>query len=307
MLREAASISNSMGTPVSQPAMPPNILAIRERLSDLAASDLNEFQQFLMRLRKVCPEQAAEAFLWYIADNGLNPAVQYMSAWLGVDVLYVSVLLTSENLPLEVVANVIAVVKQMDTNFLVKFAQAASTLKSPQVILRALALFPGIGDHGVLIPWLRSLAQNTDMRVRSRSAKLLCELRPNKSLIERQMQSTDPRVRAGAIEALWQLRSEDGRQLFQAALTDFHHRVVGNALVGLYRLGDTGVLNDMIALCVHKDHLFRATMAWAMGFVKDLRAIPILRDLSSDKSHLVRKNAIKSLDVLESLPPPQSS
>ena len=57
-----------------------------------------------------------------------------------MDAVYVSVLLTSETLPPDVVAKVIAVVEEMDGHFLVKFAQAANTLKSPQVIVRALAI-----------------------------------------------------------------------------------------------------------------------------------------------------------------------
>ena len=52
------------------------------------------------------------------------------------------------------------------------------------------------------------------------------------------MQSLDPRVRAGAIEALWHHPNDDTRSMLEAALADPHHRVMGNALVGLYGLGE---------------------------------------------------------------------
>jgi HEAT repeat protein len=117
------------------------------------------------------------------------------------------------------------------------------------------------------------------------------------------MTSEDARVRASAVEALVgrATNAEDARSVFRAALQDKNHRVVGNALVGLYSMGDKSALDEMIVLSKHKDHLFRAAMAWAMGFVKDIRAIPTLREMNSDPSLVVRKRALNSLLMLEKL------
>jgi HEAT repeat protein len=279
--------------------------AITAKLDVLASSDTNEFRHFLRRLRKVFPEQAAEASLAYMAAHGPDPAAQSMAYWLSVDQVYITVLLDPEALTPQVAAKAVPVVKEIDPQFTPKFTKAVGELTDPAATLRALGLLPALGDFGFLIPWLRSLNNNTDLRVRSRAAKLLCELRPNKGLIERQMQSDDPRVRAGAIEVLWNSKTEDARLIFRSAVSDPHHRVVSNALVGLYLLGDEHVLNDMIELCAHKDHLFRSATAWAMAHVKDPRAIPVLQELVHDRSAMVRKRAAAGLVILESILPPE--
>jgi HEAT repeat protein len=275
---------------------------ILERFDALATSDMAEFRQFFRRLRKQFPEQAAEACLLYMASHGVDTAAHSMAFWFGGDSPYIQILLDEESLSIDTAHKAIAVVRDIDPQFLLKFTKVVSALDLSPRILRALSLMPAIGDYSILIPWLRKLTEHPDQRVRSRSSKLLCELRPNKGLIERQMHSDDSRVRANAIEAMTHARNlDDARTLFRDALKDKNHRVVGNALVGLYKLGDESALNHMIELCANKDHLFRAAMAWAMGFVKDVRAIPALRELTTDNSLVVRKRALNSLLILEAL------
>ena len=99
-----------------------------------------------------------------------------------------------------------------------------------------------------MLPWLRQLSNHDDQRIRSLSVKQLCQLRPNKALIERQMRSSDPRVRANAIEALWHSKTSDAKELFTTAAADPHHRVVANALVGLHFQGDNSAFTRMTEL-----------------------------------------------------------
>ena len=277
------------------------------RFEALAAADLTEFRQFFRRLYKTFPEQAAEACLWHIASHGLDPAAKSMAFWLGIDSTYVTVLLDLNTLPAEVAAKTMPIVRDIDPQFLVKFAKATAALTAPPVILRALGLLPALVDYSGVISWLRALAQHSDVRVRSRSAKLLCDLRPSKGNIERQLQSRDARVRAGAVEALWHIKGdialEDVRALLRTGANDPHHRVLANALVGLHRLGESDALSRMEVLCKHKDHLFRAAAAWAVGFVKDTAAIPAMEALLADNSLVVRKRASGTLYILKSLLP----
>ena len=48
----------------------------------------------------------------------------------------------------------------------------------------------------------------------------------------------DPRVRSNAVEANWQHKDEAALTLFNTAMRDAHHRVIGNGAVGLYYAGD---------------------------------------------------------------------
>jgi HEAT repeat protein len=101
------------------------------------------------------------------------------------------------------------------------------------------------------------------------------------------------------MEALWQPTAvevaQDVLPFFRIALADPNHRVVANALVGLYRLGETEALQKMIVHCSDGQHLFRAAMAWAMGVIDDTRAVPTLKNLSVDRSFTVRQRASSSL------------
>ena len=190
-----------------------------------------------------------------------------MAYWLVGDATYISVLLDIESLPAAVAAQAAAVVKDLDPQFFLRFSKATARPNLSGVSFCAASAYcRSLGDYSILIFWLRALGQNGDVRVRSRAAKLLCELRPNKGLIERQMLSGDARVRAGAIEAVWHAKNDESRAIFQAALSDCHHRVVSNVLVGLYRMGQTETLNDMIDLCAHKDHLFPGCHGLGHGF-----------------------------------------
>jgi hypothetical protein len=265
----------------------------------MASGTVEDFSAPFQRLRKMFPREVAEACLWFIASHELNAAGRGMAFWLSTQGRYVDILFESDAVPADVACKALAALKTVDEAFLIRFMKAAEQISSPSAILRALSLVPALGDYSILIPWLRKLCVHTDERVKSRAVKLLCELRPNRALIERQMQSADPRVRANAIEALWRSRTPEATEIFQSAASDVHHRVVGNALVGLHLQDDPGALLKMIELSRHPDPLVRAAMAWCFGFIQDERAVPVLQDLSKDASMVVRKRALRSLLALQ--------
>jgi HEAT repeat protein len=274
--------------------------SIQEAFSTFASSDMAKFNVFFRRMRQVFPEEVTEACLWYIAARGSDAAAQQMAQWLSGHSRYLEVLFDPTSLSVEVAAKAAAVLKEADEHFFVKFFKLASNLAAPQQALRALSLLPAVGDYSVLLPLLRQLTHHTDDRVRSKAVKVLCELRPNKTLIERQMQSAEPRVRASAIEALWYVRGAETAGIFRLALSDTHHRVIANALVGLHLQQDGSAFEKMIELAAHREPLFRSAMAWALGYIMDKRAVPELEVLSKDPSIMVRKRALRSLLALQS-------
>lgn len=109
----------------------------------------------------------------------------------------------------------------------------------------------------------------------------------------------DPRVRANAIESLWGVNSPNARELLTFAASDANNRVVGNALLGLYYLGEPAVLADLVKLSVHESELFRASAAWVMGETGDPRFSDALRRMISDPDTLVRKRAFTALAQLK--------
>jgi HEAT repeat protein len=286
---------------------------VYEVFGSAAAASLQEFRRQFQAVHSQTPLRAVKLFLYYLGTRGLDPVSESMAFWSTSGTTYISVLLATgpllaESLSPEIAANAIALLPRLDPQFLFKFARSAAALREVEEILHALRLAPALGDYSILIPWLRALIQSSNLRLRSRAAKLLCQLRPNKGLIDRHLHSSDPRIRAAVMEALWQPKvldtTEDVLPFFRTALTDSNHRVVANALVGLYRLGETDALNSMIAHCADKQHLFRAAMAWAMGVVEDARAVPSLLHLTLDRSYTVRQRATNSLATLGVRQPP---
>jgi HEAT repeat protein len=256
-----------------------------------------QFMVFFRRMRQAFPEELTEACLWYIAAGGSAAAAREMAQWLSGQSRYLEVLFDPASFSVEVAAKALAVLKEVDDDFFAKFFRVASELANPQNALRALSLLPALGDNGV--PLLRTLSRHADERVRSKAVELLCELRPNKILIERQMQSEEPRVRASALEFLWYARNMETASIFQSALSDPHHRVIANALIGLHLQRDSSAFPKMVELASHREPLVRSAMAWACGDILDKRAVPVLEVLSGDPSAMVRKRALGSLKALQ--------
>jgi hypothetical protein len=286
---------------------------LHEFNASIASGRLNEFRGRFQRLYENAPIRAVKYFLYYAATVGFDPISEAMAFWATSGTLYISILLDTEaansgRLALKNATQSLPVLGLFDRQFYFKFAYSVAALTNADTILRALHLAPALGDYSILIPWLRGLEKNSDSRVRARAAKLLCQLRPNNGNIQRHMQSTDGRVRASALEALWDsknvVRDGDAFRFFRSALTDSHHRVVANALVGLYRLGELEAIHKMISLSSNKQHLFRAAMAWAMGVVEDSRAIPTLETMKADRCYAVRQRAHHSLATLSPQQPP---
>jgi HEAT repeat protein len=268
-------------------------------LGNFASSDMAKFEIFFRRMRQAFPAEVTEACLCYIAAHGLDTAAHQMTQWLTGRSRYLEVLFDPTLLSAEAATKAAGVLKEVDEYFFAKFFRVASEVDTPQKALRVLSLLPVLGDSPVLLPLLRSLGRYSDEGVRSKAVELLCELRSNKIPIERQMASDEPRVRARALEFLWYVRNKETSGIFRKALSDSHHRVIANALVGLHLQHDSSAFPKMVELAAHTDPLMRSAMAWSFGYILDKRAVPMLEVLSKDSSTMVRTRALRSLAAIQ--------
>ena len=163
---------------------------------------------------------------------------------------------------------------------------------------RVLAALDTEGRYDSLLPWLRSLLKHKDNRIKSKAVKLLCKAWPNSELIEEQLKSTDGRIRANAIEALWFHQSPASRAIFYNALSDPNHRVVVNALIGLYYQDDKTAMPGLLSLSKHSSELFRAAAIWAFNHLYDYRAVTALQALLDDGCKHIREKARNALTTL---------
>src|SRR5262249_50068479 len=82
------------------------------------------------------------------------------------------------------------------------------------------------------------------------------------------------------------------------AALDEHHRVVGNALVGLYLCGRTDVVWRLKDMSRRPEEIFRRAAAWAMGSTGDPRFLQRLDELRLDADRGVLGAALKAIQAI---------
>lgn len=127
-----------------------------------------------------------------------------------------------------------------------------------------------------LLPLVVQFLRTRGERVSSKAAMMVAQ---RSQRVELALADSDPRVRANGIQALWGIDTQKARRILLSSLEDPNNRVVGNAILGLLRVGDRSVIPNLVALAKHPDPLFRATAAWVMGQSADPRFVDTLREL----------------------------
>jgi hypothetical protein len=160
---------------------------------------------------------------------------------------------------------------------------------------RIMEIICEIAEPGRIMPSLMRLMRHRDANIRSKAVKMIGRGSHSVKWVMGRLSENDPRVRANAIESLWGVDSPEAQTLLNFAASDTGSRVAGNALLGLYYLGDSSVLPEIIKLAAHEAESFRSTAAWLMGQTADPRFTDALRRMIMDTDPLVRKHALASL------------
>jgi hypothetical protein len=166
---------------------------------------------------------------------------------------------------------------------------------APGMAERLLEIIDSISDGKRILPSLMRMLRNDNPFLRSKVVLMIGRSGRSIAWIEKRLQETDTRVRANAIEAMWGIESEQARDLLQWAMKDTNNRVVGNALVGLYRLGEVSPLAEIIKMAAHDSAAFRRTAAWVMGETGDPRFSEVLGRMIADGHADVRKSAFAAV------------
>jgi hypothetical protein len=151
-----------------------------------------------------------------------------------------------------------------------------------------------------LFPSLARMVRHTDERLRSRPVPMMGRESRSIPWLQRCLAAANPRTRADAVEAFWGVDSDAVRALLQKAAGDINNRVAGNAVLGLYRIGDPVAIPRLLELAGRPSTLFRTTAAWVMGQTGDPRFTEALARMLGDTDGLVRKRAFDSLGKIRS-------
>lgn len=160
---------------------------------------------------------------------------------------------------------------------------------------RLISVLAEISDGIRILPSLARLLHNANPYLRSKLVLMIARANRSTNWVQSRMADADPRIRANVVEALWELSGCHARELLAAAAHDNNNRVAGNALLGLYRLGDCSMLAEAVSMARHQAQEFRATAAWLMGETGDDRFRTALAALIQDPVPMVRSRALKAL------------
>jgi hypothetical protein len=152
-----------------------------------------------------------------------------------------------------------------------------------------------ISDGDRLVPSVLKVLKHSNPKIRSKAALFIGSRTQNLAWAANRTQEYDARVRANILESLIGLNSEFVHQLFRSNVDDENNRVAGNAVLGLYLLGDTASIPLIHEMARHPESRFRNTCAWVMGRTGDPRFAPAFSELINDPDQIVRAQAFKGL------------
>jgi HEAT repeat protein len=175
------------------------------------------------------------------------------------------------------------------------------------IALRVLKMIDAISDCSRITVYLMQLERHRSAEVRSKVALLLGRGNVNLRRVRNLLASEDDRLRAGAVEALWGLKTQESRDILRDAASDPHRRVAINALIGLCKAGESDARNRLIELSAGGDPISRRAAVWGMGQTGDPEFVPILEVLIKDTDERVRRRAARSLARLRLAPSPRGA
>ena len=258
-------------------------LRVRTVLGELLAADAPGFCRAAVPLLKEGLARVGVQFL-YTLLTGVLPLCNPALASLEDDVAIARALMEKEPL--------------LDVKLARRISNSMALGNQPlenAVTLRILEVLAAIADGSRILPVLIQVLRQPDPRLRSKAALLVGRTNKSAPWVEQFLREPDARVRANSLEALWGEETGAVHAVFLAAMKDRNNRVLGNALLGLYRLGDASAIHSILKMATHAVSAFRATAAWTMGQTGDPRFLPCLAQMIGETNSVARRNVFRAL------------
>lgn len=182
--------------------------------------------------------------------------------------------------------------------YLVENTQSIGNGACPPELQRLIDVLSEVSDGNRILPSLMALTRLPNPYLQSKAVLMIGRINRNVKWIQSRLAEPDSRIRANAVEALWGVDTEEARRLLRAAVRDADNRVAGNALIGLYRLGDSWTIPEIVAMGSHDSRRFRATAAWVMGETGDPRFVRVLARMIGEPNGVVRTPAFTALNQI---------
>lgn len=265
----------------------------------------------MRQLLEAGPQQFFEEALPILRTDAENHGVQYLVTLLLINDLILQALSDPQLFSLPEATHLAQILLRVEPLLDIKMARALIDVADPNSKreleeraasergTRVLEILSAISDGARILPVMAQLLHHPNVWVRSKAALMVGRSNKNHKWVSQQLEETDGRVRANAIESLWGVESEGSQSVFWSAVSDPDNRVVGNALIALYRLGKAGSIPLIIDLLKHPSTDFRVTGIWVMGESGDQRFSGLLARYLSDPIATVRSAAFRSIAKLK--------
>jgi HEAT repeat protein len=172
----------------------------------------------------------------------------------------------------------------------------------PFVVDRLLELLGAITPAERIQAVLKPFVESEDLRVRSKASKLYAYATGDAQWAMQFLGHDDPRVTANIVEALGGARSTpELKDFFWAAAGSPNGRVAGNAVIGLFQIGEPGAADVLRRLCRHEAPSVRASAAWVIGTVGWIEGMDVALEMTRDPNPKVQRDALQAVRRLQSL------
>jgi len=173
---------------------------------------------------------------------------------------------------------------------------------SPGVVDRLLELIGAVTPAERISEVLEPYINSDNPRVRSKALKLFACATGDAQWAMQFLGHSDTRFTANVVEALWGAKSTpELKEFFWAACGSPNGRVAGNAVVGLFHLGDPRAIEILRRLCRDESAGVRASAAWVIGTVGWIEGLDLAVSMVQDPNPKVQRNAIQVVRRLRSL------
>jgi HEAT repeat protein len=188
---------------------------------------------------------------------------------------------------------------RFDTLFLKRYSDRDSVNWSEDELLAALEILDAVSERDRLVLGVSKFMRSPNANIRSRAAKFLARRRPTLGLIADLARESDPVVRAGLIEGLYDRKEEFVPPIFREHIHDQYPSVAASALMGMYQTGDPNAILRVDEMAKNLRPEFRVASATLMGRTGDPRFSSTLATLLSDNDEGVRRAALRGLSEIK--------
>ena len=281
---------------------------LKKLAADFVAQPMTRGRE-IRDLMEHSPVEFCSAAMELLGGEDSERVQRYLVALLGTNNLLIPCL-TDPATPLNKAESVAAIARRVDPQLpakLVAFVLERSEMEAPERVERILGLLRCMPDAATFRPLLTLLVRHPNPRIRAKVTLLAGEGNRNRTWFERLMLEQDSRVRANALESAGADVVEQLQPLFRAAASDPNNRVAGNAVVALYRLGESMAIASIHEMASRLDPAFRATAVWAMSETADTRFLPLLSKIVTDPNEKIKAAAFRAMRKLRAVAdPPQT-